>query len=188
MKKFLYLSQRHGIQRNTAGFSLIEVLVALVIISISLLGVAGMQALSFSNTGESGYRSIAATQADSMAATMSVNQMYWQTTTVLPVAQVSSGGVTLGGVTQTPANCTSNGGGQCTPQQMAVYDLALWAAQLNTALPSATGTITCALLNGEQTCTIFVQWYEKNMVQNQQSGTALAATSTPSDLTLMVQP
>lgn len=188
MKNSLYSLQLQGIQRGTDGFSLIEVLVALVIISLSLLGVAGMQAISIANTGESGYRGIAATQAASMAATMSVNQEYWQTSAVPPVATVTGGVVKFAGVTQTVTNCTSaNSGGPCSATQMAVYDLALWGAQLNTALPSATGTITCAF-SAEEICTIVVQWYEKNMVQNQQSGTSLAATSTSADLTLMVQP
>ena len=45
---------------RTRGFSLLEVMVALVIISIGLLGVAKMQALAYASTSTASSRSLAA--------------------------------------------------------------------------------------------------------------------------------
>ena len=40
------------------GFSLIEVMVALIIVSVGLLGIAKMQALAYASTGIAGKRSL----------------------------------------------------------------------------------------------------------------------------------
>ena len=45
-----------GIRTCTAGFSLVEVMVALVVICVGLLGIAKMQALALSNTTTSRLR------------------------------------------------------------------------------------------------------------------------------------
>ena len=64
---------------TTRGFSLIEVMVAILIISIGLLGVAKMQALSLSNTGNSRLRALAAVEAGSIASMMQADRGYWTT-------------------------------------------------------------------------------------------------------------
>ena len=59
------------------GFSLIEVLVALVVVSIGLLGIAKMQAIAYSSTGVASKRSLAAIEAASLASSMHANRAYW---------------------------------------------------------------------------------------------------------------
>jgi prepilin-type N-terminal cleavage/methylation domain-containing protein len=56
------------------GFSLIEVMVALIIIAVGMLGIAKMQALALSTTESSGVRSLVAIEAASLAATMHTNR------------------------------------------------------------------------------------------------------------------
>ena len=46
--------------KHERGFSLIEVLVALIIIGVGMLGIAKIQALSYASTGTAAQRSIAA--------------------------------------------------------------------------------------------------------------------------------
>ena len=58
------------------GFSLVEVLVALVVLGVGLLGIAKLQGASFSNTAIAARRSLAALEADSLAASMHVNRGY----------------------------------------------------------------------------------------------------------------
>src|SRR5580700_12341596 len=59
------------------GFSLIEVMVALIIIAVGMLGIAKMQALALSTTESSGVRSLVAIEAASLAASMHANRDYW---------------------------------------------------------------------------------------------------------------
>ena len=174
-------------KRQQRGFSLIEVLIALLVISFGLLGVAGMQALSISNTGVAGYRSIAALQASSLAAAMSANAGYWANNT-----QVSSGVLTTvtgtsvsGGNFPTGGTCAT---ASCTPPQMATYDLQQWGATLAATLPNGYGTIICTNpANGIPICQIMIYWVEKSYAQNQSSSVA-ANAGTTYHLEMTVQP
>ena len=59
------------------GFSLVEVMVAVVVICVGLLGIAKMQALALSNSNTSRLRSLAAIEAAGLAAAMHSNREYW---------------------------------------------------------------------------------------------------------------
>ena len=59
------------------GFSLVEVMVAVVVICVGLLGIAKMQAMAVSNTNMSRQRSLAAIEAASFASAMHSNREYW---------------------------------------------------------------------------------------------------------------
>ncbi len=65
--------------KKQSGFSLIEVMVALIIIAVGMLGIAKMQALALSTTQSSGTRSLVAIEAASLAASMHANRDYWAT-------------------------------------------------------------------------------------------------------------
>lgn len=123
-----------------AGFTLLEVLIALIIVSIGLLGVAAMQASTLKNAGSSKYRSAAisltADMADRMRANieglvqgnMAVDTGYNRPRTALADA-----------VYNTPnAACRSTG---CLPADMALDDLATWQERLATNLPRGTGVV-----------------------------------------------
>jgi len=56
------------------GFTLVEVMVALIIIGIGMLGIAKMQGLALSSTGASRSRALAAIEASSLAAAMQANR------------------------------------------------------------------------------------------------------------------
>jgi type IV pilus assembly protein PilV len=59
--------------RRSAGFSLIEVLISIVILSVALLGTAALTAASLKNTNGSYYRSLATILADDMLDRMRAN-------------------------------------------------------------------------------------------------------------------
>jgi type IV pilus assembly protein PilV len=59
------------------GFSLVEVLVALLVISIGLLGIAKMQALALANTNGGRLRALASIEAASLAASMQAERSFW---------------------------------------------------------------------------------------------------------------
>lgn len=179
--------------RQSNGFSLIEVLIALVIIAIGLLGIAGMQALALSNTGQARLRSLAAIEAASMAAAMRANKDYWAagaapsslTVTGSNSATATFADTTLsGGLTTTTADC-ANTTGACAPSVMAAYDAQSWGRDLAVILPGGNGTIACSTTVGVPvTCNVTVSWTEKQL--QTQGGTA---TATPVlAYSLMVQP
>ena len=65
--------------RAWRGFTLVEVLVALIIIGVGMLGIAKIQALAYASTGTAALRALAALEASSLAASMRANRGYWST-------------------------------------------------------------------------------------------------------------
>src|SRR5215469_16764012 len=74
------------------GFSLVEVMVAVVIICVGLLGIAKMQALALSNTTPSRLRALAAIEAAGLASAMHSNREYWAGATPPTTTTFNAGG------------------------------------------------------------------------------------------------
>ncbi len=119
-----------------SGFSLLEVLIAVVIMTIGLAGLAGMQALGLKNNHGAYHRSQATVLAYDMADRMraNANSLDNYLTSYMTLAAATTAGEQEG--------CKTTGG--CTVTQLAQNDLRDWNAALTAALPSATGTITVA--------------------------------------------
>jgi len=176
-----------------AGFTLIEVMVALLVISIGLLGIAKMQALALSSTGNARTRSLAALEAASMATMMHANLPYWSSftspTTFTITVTASSSSVSASGITLATApsgGCTSST--PCTAGTLAALDLANWATHLNAALPTSTGLIKCSgstltpAPGSPVTCTVEIDWTENLVELNTGMNTALTASQNVSAL------
>ncbi len=185
-----YRPRLGGVSRQPCGFSLIEVMVALVVVAVGLLGIAGMQALALSNTNIARTRSIATIEASSIVAAMQANPAYWSTGAV-PANLTVTGKVGSTWSATSLSNGTLNGqvsdcsSGPCTGIEMAAYDLKTWGQQLAKQIPGGKGAIACLLdANNAVNCTITVNWSEKDVALNQatQSGTSQHA------ITLVVQP
>jgi type IV pilus assembly protein PilV len=168
---------RHG----SRGFSLVEVMVALVICSVGLLGLAKLESLALSSTGVASSRSLAAIQASSLAAAMHANPGYWAagfapaTTTVSATNNFSSA-----------SPCLTAGTSSCVPSAMAAFDLQQWAIQLGNVLPGYYATITCSTGSFPVTCNIQIQWVENAVSANAQQ-TNMAGMQVPTYI-LYVQP
>ena len=163
------------------GFSLVEVMVALVICAVGLLGLAKMESLALSSTSVANSRSLAAIEASSMAAAMHANPGYWAagfapTTTIVSAANNFSAA---------PA-CFTAGTTSCTPSAMAFYDLQQWAIALAAVLPGYVATITCSTTGFPVTCTIQIQWTENAIAANA-AQTQIGALAAPTYV-LYVQP
>lgn len=151
---------RFASPRSARGVSMIEVLVAIVIFSVGLLGLALMQLKGASFTKDSGARSVAVLQARSLADRMQAN----------PQGVANGDYVWTGGTAPTYTDCSSTG---CTYAQVANNDLNAWLSQMQAALPASASTAAMGqvLSNGDGTYTITVQW----------SGQGIAGSSSETD-------
>jgi len=168
------------------GFTLIEVLVALVVIGVGMLGLAKIQALAYASTNTASLRSLAALEASSLVSAIGSNRAYWSTVTT-PLSITFTGAtinVTSGdGTLANTYNCQYGVAGSnapCTAAQMAAYNLGSWATNLSTLLPSVTGALNCTTpATGPTGCWIQLQWMERTVAVNSQSlssnSTAMAA-------------
>lgn len=127
-------SKRSGRQN---GFTMIEVLVSIVVLSFGMLGLAGLQLNSLKNSRGATMRSLAIQHAYDMADRMRAN-----------LAAVGNGSYDMSSAssgTNTASCLTSTG---CTPDQMAAQDIYEWQRNLNAStnisgngLPSGQGII-----------------------------------------------
>ncbi len=165
--------------KQALGFSLVEVMVALIIIAVGMLGVAKMQGLALSSTGSAGTRSLVAIEAASLAASMHANRDYWAKTPppVTNVTAISNGpnnaamvAVDVTAISSAPSSCTN-----CSVTQLAAYDLQNWAQALGQVVPSASTQITCSVATPPLSCTIQITWVENVTSINSSSAAAAAA-------------
>jgi len=180
-------------QARERGFSLVEVMVAVVVICVGLLGIAKMQALALSNTNTSRLRSLAAIEAASLAAAMHSNRNYWGNATgiytVTPAAVASTtDGATAGIANAEMANPVAcENGNFCSAQNLAAYDLAKWAQSLSNVLPNPQATVTFTGIPGvpaPPAFTITITWSENAVAMMRQETGALALPT----YTLYVEP
>jgi type IV pilus assembly protein PilV len=182
------------------GFTLIEVLVALVVTGIGLLGIAKIQALVYANTGSASVRSLVAIQASGLAAAMHANRAYWgaglaPSPITITNATIAESSNTLNTTATAVTDCNLTGSTvtlPCTPTLLAAHDLHTWANAISALLPGAspTTTITCPN-NIPINCVIQIVWNEKTVSLNTQSaaGTTGGATGTfAPTYTLYVEP
>jgi type IV pilus assembly protein PilV len=152
------------------GFSMLEILVAIVVISLGLLGLAGLQAASLVNNQTAHYRSVATQQAFDMTDRIRAN-----------LAGVRAGNYNdLQALTPADPACFTAVGG-CTVANMAITDHFQWNTNNARLLPAGVGTVRCiegpnppggCVNNGPNwTFDITVSWSERrsrdvNVVQN----------------------
>jgi type IV pilus assembly protein PilV len=192
----MQMSLNPGDTARSRGFSLIEVMVALIIIAVGMLGIAKMQALALSTTESSGVRSLVAIEAASLAASMHADRDYWVTGPPPAVTNVTVQTTGPGVTTVTidvPAlsaaqNCATTT--TCTPVQIAAYDVQQWGAALGQIVPAAQGTITCNNTVAPLSCTIQITWAENvTSTSNAAAATSSAASALNSpQYTLYVEP
>lgn len=112
-------------KRRSSGFTLIEVLVALVILSVGMLGIAGLYVHSMQAGRTSILHHNAVTLAGDVADRIRAN----------PTAAAAYTAVGANN------NCI-DGGVDCTPAEMAAQDILIWDQQAVDSLPTGTVTIT----------------------------------------------
>ncbi len=165
------------LRRNEEGFTLLEVLIAIVVFSFGLLGIAGMMTISVRNNHNGYLRSQANFLAENMLDRMRAN----------PVALWN--GVYAGTASTGATDCDFTN--PCNYNQLAQYDMEQWAQSIETALPNGSGTIVCNDLGTNNiatisatapsiwaptspyngVCTITINWEESNRQSSDQQQT-----------------
>jgi type IV pilus assembly protein PilV len=138
---------RYAMQIRAAGFSLVEALVALVVLSIGMLGIAALHVEGLRSARTALTRTTAVTLAADIADRIRANR----------AAKTEYDAVVTSA--DTDANCEPKGAG-CTPAELAHHDKALWLGAIETALPGGTGTIDCDDAAVPATYTITISWSE----------------------------
>lgn len=152
--------------QSQRGATLMEVLVALVVLSVGLLGVAGLQTTGINASNSAFYKTQASVLAADMAERIRANPR-------ADYATVEDGFDTGNSVIPSNPNClTSNSG--CTADQMVDYDLYQWNQLLRgdeqsgalPVLPDARGVISVGN-NGEMI--VSVLWRERRISDSTQT-------------------
>lgn len=142
------------------GFSLLEVLIAVLVFSLGLLGAAGLMVLSVRTNHSAYLRTQASFLAQSMADRIRAN-----------VGWTTSYNGTYGPDSTGDGDCA---GDACSPAALVARDIQIWSQQLVDFLPNPTATIECAgvqLGSGSQVgsapfnglCTMTIQWTEADL-------------------------
>lgn len=174
----------------SAGFSMIEVLVTVVIVAVGLLGLAKLEAAALSNTQVSRTRSLIALQAGSLAAAMHANPGYWSAGVAAATFTIAGGVVTeTSGVLSTMPSPGCAAGNTCTPSVLAAWDVNNWATNMNLMFPTATTTVTCTTTAGSPiSCNLQINWSEKQVGINATTAASASMQTSTEQFTLLVQP
>ncbi len=149
------------------GFTLIEIMVAMLVLSIGFLGLAGLQATSMRNNNSANVRSIASLQVYDIVDRMRSNP--------LGVSQGS-----YNNLTGIPNNAPSCGAGSnCNPASIAQMDNFEWNTANATLLPNGQGTVS-----GGGTGSVFTVTLRWDDNRTGATGTGCDATD-PADLSCL---
>lgn len=176
-------------RRHAAGFTLVELLVTMLIVTVGILGIVKMQAAGVAESQVSRVRSLMTFQAESLASSMRANRGYWASTT----AAFSTAWTTVATSQTYPMSgstpdCTANA---CSATDMAHADMAAWRDAFVNAFPGATATVTCsgACTAGATTTPrsydIALSWSEKTVAVNRSGN---STSTSPVSMVLHVQP
>jgi type IV pilus assembly protein PilV len=145
MRPVRWSPPRNGTLQQVGGFTLIEVLVALLVLSVGLLGLAGLQLHGLRNSHNAYLRSQAVFLAYDIADRMRANR---------PGIQAGSYDGLDTSKSYDATDCKTN---SCDVSTMAAADAYEWKEALK-GLPSGKGTIEN---NGDGTFMIAVSWTER---------------------------
>jgi type IV pilus assembly protein PilV len=174
--------------RNKRGFTLLEVLIALLVFSLGLMGMAGLLAVSV-KTNQSAYlRTQASFLAQAMADRIGANRV--------ALATAAYNGTYTG--SPTGSDPCSNGAA-CSSSQIVQRDKFFWSQQLGNQLPNGSATINCAgaLLGStlqaaaapfDGLCNMVITWSESTLARGTEGQTAAVATPTTQTFAWVFQP
>lgn len=114
----------HTLATHQRGFGLVESLVALVVVSVGMIGIAALYGQGLGASRTALFRTQAVNLASDMADRIRLNR-------------VAAGAYTAAG----EDNDCGPGGVACSPAEMAAHDIFEWTARIGQQLPGGAGVI-----------------------------------------------
>lgn len=123
---------------RTRGFSLLEVLIAVAILSVGLLGLAQMQTIGLRNSQSAYYRTQATLLAYDIADRIRTNAASSATYVGSGIAWSD---IQTGAGANDQPTCDAVGS-SCSPAELAANDISQWLTSVNASLPLGSAEIT----------------------------------------------
>lgn len=150
------------------GFSLVEVLVALMVLSIGLLGLAALQTTSMKFNTDSYFRT----------------QATYFVYDIIDRMRANSNSVVSGGTYDVPdstaassiystyksckaSSCACSGASICNATQLATHDLGRWYERMETVLPGASISPATISIDAARKAIVTINWIERDLNKNQ---------------------
>lgn len=122
---------------TSSGFTLLEVMVAMVIFSIGLLGLAGIQGIALKNNTTAYMRTIAMQESYNMSDIIRAN-----TATDGSRDAIFTNTLANTSISEPSTKCIAPTATSCSRSEMAQFDVHHWKERLDDALPSGKGEVT----------------------------------------------
>jgi type IV pilus assembly protein PilV len=161
-----------NMHRPQAGFGIVEVMVALVVLAVGMLGIASLYVTSLQSSGSAISRMQAVNLAGDLADRIRANR-FARNAYTQPEAEHVCSGVT-----------------DCSQEDMAANDLFTWRKQVRALLPgNATGIVAYTPAAGDvpDDYTITVSWKEANRGKGQDAGDTDADSTNGSQLNYILR-
>jgi type IV pilus assembly protein PilV len=130
------------------GFTMLEILVTLFLLTMWLLASAGVQSASLQFNKAAQFRTQAVYFATDLAERMQANK-----------TGATAGNYSYSGpASSTPTDCTT---AICSPAALAAFDLDEWSGRVTAALPSGTVSVTPDAVGNPVTYTIVITWVDR---------------------------
>lgn len=167
-----------SLPRRVRGVTLIEVLVALVIVAVGLLGLAGLQVRGLSIQKDAHGRAIATQLALDLADRMRANRVPGALT---PPSEYTFSASYATALPTSPTDCAAV---VCNEAEQAQYDLARWLARVRESLPGGWAHVAPIENTENRTWNVTLLWTETGFVAQAPARAALEAVSLrcPNDL------
>ena len=154
---FTHRQQRSSRAPKQHGFTMLEILVTLFLLTMWLLASAGVQSSSLQYTKAAQFRTQAVYLATELAERMQANK----------TSAVAGTYVHSGGSGTSPKNCVT---ATCLPDELAAFDVAEWDGRVTAVLPNATVSVTTAGAANPITYTILISWTDRRTDRTYSAG------------------
>lgn len=171
------------------GVTLIEVLVALVIVAVGLLGLAGLQVRGLSIQKDAHGRAIATQLALDLADRMRANRDLASGFT--PPVEYGFTAAYPTGAPTLPAAAVDCGSTVCTLPQQALFDRAGWVARVNQSLPGGWANVAPIGGTDNRAWNVTLMWTETGFRARSLLGGVVCPVAVPADvecMTIVVRP